>query len=105
MMSAAFQKRVEDFVCAHCGLQVQGTGYTNHCPRCLWSKHVDIHPGDRAAECGGMMEPLRLEGSTPRYRIVHRCTVCGFERVNDVETNDESEAILRLAKGRGTING
>ena len=50
-----FIKVKEDFVCEHCGAEVKGDGYTNHCPKCLWSKHVDVHPGDRAAECGGMM--------------------------------------------------
>ena len=25
-------------------------GYTNHCSQCLWSKHVDINPGDRSPE-------------------------------------------------------
>lgn len=42
-----FTKTVEDFICAHCGTHVRGNGYTNHCPECLWSKHVDNNPGDR----------------------------------------------------------
>jgi hypothetical protein len=97
MQSKRFQRRVEDFVCEHCGARVQGDGYTNHCPRCLWSKHVDVHPGDRAAPCGAMMEPIALQGSTPLYVIVHRCVACGFERRNSVDRNDSAEAILTLA--------
>ncbi|WDF05905.1 RNHCP domain-containing protein [Shouchella hunanensis] len=31
--------------------------YRNHCPFCLYSKHQDIIPGDRASTCGGLMEP------------------------------------------------
>jgi hypothetical protein len=35
--------------------------YRNHCPACLWSKHVDVQPGDRAATCRGLMRPDRVE--------------------------------------------
>ena len=56
-----FNRRIEDFTCEHCGTEVHGNGYTNHCPNCLWSKHVDINPGDRAADCGGLMEPIAVE--------------------------------------------
>ncbi len=94
---AAFQRRIEDFVCEHCQAAVVGDGYTNHCPRCLWSKHVDVDPGDRAHSCGGMMQPIRLQGSTPYYRIVHRCERCGFERINDVQKEDDPGAIVALS--------
>jgi hypothetical protein len=57
-MSTVFKKTKEDFVCEHCGKPVVGNGYTNHCPECLWSKHVDVNPGDRAATCLGLMEPV-----------------------------------------------
>lgn len=101
-----FEKRVEDFACAQCGTSVQGGGYTNHCPQCLWSKHVDNDPGDRAAACGGMMEPLRVEGSTGRYRLVHRCTLCGIERRVDTNPADNTDALLGLAsKNAGAIMG
>mgnify|MGYP002707339772 FL=1 len=47
----------EAFVCKVCGRTVvpQGAGseHRNHCPNCLSSLHVDIEPGDRAADCGG----------------------------------------------------
>ena len=55
MGGARFTRVVEDFTCGQCGAAVTGDGYTNHCPLCLWSRHVDINPGDRAAECGGLM--------------------------------------------------
>ena len=92
-----FQRTIEDFTCEHCGEFVKGTGYTNHCPKCLWSKHVDKNPGDRAEACCGMMEPTRLEGTTPHYRIVHRCVRCKMERKNDIAKNDSNEAIIALA--------
>ncbi|MET1001543.1 MAG: RNHCP domain-containing protein, partial [Acidimicrobiia bacterium] len=47
------------FRCRRCGLDVSydapGTAHRNHCPNCLWSRHVDDRPGDRAAECGSAM--------------------------------------------------
>ena len=91
-----FKRTKEDFICEHCGANVVGTGYTNHCPECLWSKHVDIDPGDRAAECGGMMEPIAIEGSTPKYRILHKCERCGYERKITVSERDNPEALLAL---------
>ena len=97
-MSEKFIRTKEDFACGHCGVQVRGDGYTNHCPLCLWSKHVDVHPGDRAEKCGGMMKPIRIEGSTPKYRILHRCSTCGAERRMNTATRDDPKAIVALAQ-------
>lgn len=97
-MDPKFQRTVEDFTCEHCGVHVIGNGYTNHCPQCLWSKHVDINPGDRASDCGGMMEPLSVEGSTGKgYRIRHHCQKCGHEKVNDASSLDSTDALVALA--------
>ena len=93
----AFVKRVEDFVCGHCGARVQGSGYTNHCPKCLWSKHVDKEPGDRLDSCGGMMEPTSLEGTTPKYRIVHTCSKCGAVRRVRTDGRDDAGALVELS--------
>lgn len=97
METKKFQRTKEDFTCEHCGAKVTGNGYTNHCPRCLWSKHVDVHPGDRAAACLGMMEPIALEGSTPDYRIVQRCVRCNIERRISVSADDDIDAVAALA--------
>ncbi len=97
MPGKKFQRRIEDFTCGHCGAHVKGDGYTNHCPRCLWSKHVDVAPGDRAAECGGMMKPVALEGSTGKYRIIHRCEKCGVTRPVSLAENDDMQAVLGIA--------
>ena len=98
MQEKKFRRTIEDFVCEHCGAFVKGDGYTNHCPHCLWSKHVDVNPGDRAAACKGMMEPQRLEGASPSYRIVHRCVKCGYEKRNDVSNSDVPNALIELAQ-------
>lgn len=96
-----FKRNKEDFACAHCGAHVVGDGYTNHCPKCLWSKHVDVEPGDRGAGCGGMMRPVVLEGATPDYIITHQCESCGFKRRNKVQSYDDAAAIVALARTRG----
>ena len=100
----SFQKRVEDFICEQCGTTVKGTGYTNHCPKCLWSKHVDIAPGDRADTCRGMMEPFAVEGSTGKgYTVRHKCQKCSFERVNAVTAEDNPDAVVGLAQKRASV--
>lgn len=94
----SFKKTKEDFVCEHCGHVVAGSGYTNHCPKCLWSKHVDISPGDRAEVCQGLMKPVRVEGTQEEYSIVHRCETCGVERRNKAAANDSIDTLVRLAE-------
>ncbi len=93
-----FQRRTEDFDCERCGFTVVGNGYTNHCPKCLWSKHVDIRPGDREASCQGLMEPVFLESVDGEQKLTHRCVVCGYEKKNKVGEEDDFEMLLGLAK-------
>ena len=71
-----------------------GNGYTNHCPACLWSKHVDDNPGDRAGSCGALMEPFRLEYVRGQFVIIHRCTRCGAQRRNRAAADDDLDALL-----------
>jgi hypothetical protein len=97
-MSKKFQRRVEDFTCEHCGEDITGDGYTNHCPKCLWSKHVDINPGDRANACCGLMKPVRTEGTVAKYFIIHRCERCAAEGRNVFGDNDNIEALLDTAR-------
>lgn len=89
-----FIKNIENFTCAHCGFEVQGDGYTNHCPQCLWSKHVDVDPGDRKAVCGGLMKPIGYSDE----KILHKCVTCGFERKNKVDTGDNGEVLADISK-------
>ena len=100
-MDKKFQRRIEDFACLNCGAQVQGDGFTNHCPRCLYSRHVDIQPGDRAAQCGGLMAPIAVEKRGDAYRILHRCQVCAVERWNKSDPEDDFERLLELARSMG----
>ncbi|MFH0905619.1 MAG: RNHCP domain-containing protein [bacterium] len=90
-----FIRKKEDFVCEHCGHQISGTGYTNHCPKCLWSKHVDNTPGDRRNPCGGPMEPIswELKQGLPK-RVLHRCQTCGATRNNNLDDNDNWQSLV-----------
>ena len=92
-----FQRKKENFLCEHCGASVEGNGYTNHCPKCLYSKHVDINPGDRAEDCQGLMEPWDLELKDGKYIIFNRCQKCGFIRRNKVCDEDNFEEVLKLS--------
>lgn len=97
MMNKKFQRTKEDFICEKCGQLVHGSGYTNHCTQCLWSKHVDVNPGDRKATCLGLMEPIGVELKDGKYVILHRCTLCGFEKRNKASDDDNFESILLLS--------
>ena len=96
------RRRSPSFRCGHCRLDVPieavGTAHRNHCPNCLWSKHVDRTPGDRAAECGSLMEPIAI---TVRDRgewvLVHRCTGCDDVHLNRSAGDDNALVLLQLA--------
>jgi hypothetical protein len=59
---------------------------------------VDIHPGDRAEACGGMMKPIAAEMKRNEYIIVHRCKRCSLMRRNTAASGDDFENILKLFK-------
>ena len=97
MSSLEFKRQREDFICEKCGAEVVGNGYTNHCPECLWSKHVDIHPGDRASVCGGMMEPVSVEVKGGEYTIIHKCVKCGYEKLNKAVKEDNFDLLVQIS--------
>jgi len=92
-----FLKKVENFTCDFCGAKVKGSGYTNHCPKCLYGKHVDEEvPGDRASGCRGLMVPVRAEVRGEEYILIHRCQKCGKVTRNKTTKEDNFEEILKL---------
>ncbi len=99
-MAKKFIRTKEDFVCEKCGFMVIGDGFTNHCPKCLYSKHVDINPGDRQSKCQGLMAPIAIEGTQKKYFILHKCIVCGFEKRNKVVDSDSFDAVTEIARKR-----
>lgn len=105
---------MNNFRCLHCKEWVSsfgpiGTAHRNHCPYCLWSKHVDLDvPGDRKATCLGAMEPIGLtfkEEGPDKYgnkrqgevMIIHRCTnVDGKININRIAADDDPQEILEV---------
>lgn len=95
-----------------------GTHHRNHCPSCLWSKHVDLEKaGDRKAACGAGMEPVGLtfkqEGfdkyGRPRrgeLMVIHRCTNrdCGKISINRIAADDNPAIILNVFYASQTID-
>ena len=95
-MTKQFKKVQEDFICEMCGAKVSGNGYTNHCPECLTSKHVDINPGDRACECHGLMPAIGLDTKNGEFVLVQQCQKCGFVRRNKIWESDSQKAIRAI---------
>ncbi|MCC6578912.1 MAG: RNHCP domain-containing protein [Phycisphaeraceae bacterium] len=90
------------FICKHCSrpvdLHAPGTRHRNHCPWCLWSLHVDDHPGDRQSTCGCLMEPIGIWVKRDgEWAIIHRCTQCDALRTNRIAGDDNDWALMALA--------
>ena len=100
MEQKRFAKLDDGFTCIHCGREVLPLGYSsrNHCPHCLSSIHLDEVPGDRAAHCGGVMEPVGVwvrQGG--EWAILHRCKKCGAFHSNRIAADDNPALLLQLA--------
>lgn len=90
------------FVCKACGADVPfdggGTRNRNHCPKCLCSIHLDNVPGDRAADCGGVMEAVAVwvrKGG--EWALIHRCQRCGALCSNRIAADDSPLKLMSLA--------
>ena len=100
-----------DFRCLHCGYHVSanpilsGVSHRNHCPYCLWSRHLDLFTaGDRLSACKGPMRPLglTLKRSCKKYghlssgelMLVHECIECGKLAINRIAADDDADLLL-----------
>jgi DNA-directed RNA polymerase subunit RPC12/RpoP len=94
------------FECVQCGAEIpplDNGSYRNHCPHCLYSLHVDINPGDRASDCGGLLEPVGVDYNSKKgWVILHQCQRCGEVRRNkaalDDSVSDDFDLIVSLSK-------
>ena len=100
MQTAKFTRKTEDFDCTFCGTHVKGNGYTNHCPECLSSLHVDVNPGDRASSCHGLMLAESWEQKGGQEYIVQKCVKCGHVHKNKISPEDSRDALVALASGQ-----
>lgn len=102
-----------DFTCFNCSgsfsfSKLIGTKHRNHCPFCLWSKHVDFKiSGDRKAKCSAEMKPIGLtfkhEGVNKYGKIrqgeimlIHECVKCGKISINRIAGDDNPKMILQV---------
>lgn len=87
----ARNKENTNFICKNCGLNVPPVtngSYRNHCPKCLYSVHVDIIPGDRNCPCKGLMRPIGITYKSKKgWQIIHVCLTCNTKKVCKVATD------------------
>jgi hypothetical protein len=101
------------FQCLHCHYHVSteplyaGVQNRNHCPYCLWSRHVDWkEAGDRLAVCRAEMQPVGLAVKLTRKKyapagggelmLVHLCRECGKVSINRLASDDDPEKVLEI---------
>ncbi len=101
------------FRCIHCSAQVVITPFyagvlnRNHCPYCLWSRHLDLfNTGDRLCACKAPMRPLGLTMKQSRKKyaredggelmLIHACDGCGGVSINRIAADDLAERIYAV---------
>ncbi len=89
----------EEFICEHCKNKVNKLVYTarDHCNYCLYSKHVDINPGDRLNTCKGLLKPIGIEKFKDSYKIIYKCEKCGMLHKNIMAKDDNYNMIINLS--------
>ena len=92
----------EVFTCRNCGREIvpmgAGSDHRNHCPYCLHSMHLDNEPGDREADCGGIMEPVAVwVRNKGEWALIHRCKWCGTMSSNRIAADDNPVKLMSIA--------
>ena len=91
----------DNFICNNCGKNITKLNYTarDHCNYCLYSKHVDILPGDRKNTCQGMLKPIGIEKFKDTFKIIYQCEKCHTIHKNIMANDDNMDLIIELSKG------
>ena len=100
MQDKKFKMIDESFICENCKKEVTPLGYTarDHCPHCLYSKHLDINPGDRKSNCHGALKPIGIEKTKKTdFKIMYKCQKCGHQTKNIQAIDDNIDEIIRLS--------
>jgi hypothetical protein len=109
----AMRRDDEDgFHCKHCGAFVSSAAFLsgvqnrNHCPYCLWSRHVDWRePGDRLSACKAPMRPIGLTVKATRKKygvglgelmLIHLCTECETVSINRIAADDDPQTVFAV---------
>ena len=95
-----FSEKDEGFICENCQKEVLPLGYSSrdHCPYCLYSKHVDINPGDRKNLCKGLLKPIQLEKYRDTYKIIYECQSCKELHKNIIAKDDNMDEIIKISQ-------
>ena len=96
MKNKRFTKNDSGFICQNCKKTVEPLIYSsrNHCPFCLHSVHLDIMPGDRLNNCGGILEPFLTQPDLKKDWIINfKCLSCG-EQVRNKSASDDNKSLL-----------
>lgn len=90
----------ESFICENCNRKVKKLGYSarDHCPYCLYSKHVDVNPGDRANKCMGLLKPIGIEKFKDTFKILYKCEKCNKQHKNIMANDDDMNIIIEISK-------
>lgn len=112
-MNLKQEEKNKGFVCINCQKwvpisSINKTINRNHCPHCLWSKHVDENvAGDRMASCNTGMRPIGLTTKISRVdkwgqevrgevMIIHECNRCEKISLNRILAEDASSEIIKV---------
>ena len=92
----------ESFICENCNKKVEPLEYSarDHCPYCLYSKHVDINPGDRQNQCQGLLKPIDIEKFKQTYKIIYECERCNTIHKNIMANDDNYDLIMHIASNK-----
>lgn len=95
-----FTKLDEEFICENCKQKIEKLNYTtrDHCNHCLYSKHLDINPGDRQNTCKGLLKPIGIEKFKNTYKIIYKCEKCNKIHKNIMANDDNMDIIIELSK-------
>ncbi|WP_055481627.1 RNHCP domain-containing protein [Sphaerimonospora mesophila] len=94
--------RTETFGCVRCGLTVTaldpGGARRNHCPRCLYSRHVRDGVEGGPSECRSGMAPISIAVlRNGDWELIHHCTRCGELTSNPICDDDNQFILMRMA--------
>ena len=94
-----FTKLDEEFICENCKQKIEKLNYTtrDHCNHCLYSKHLDINPGDRSNNCKGLLKPIGIEKYKDTYKIIYKCETCHKEHKNIIAKDDDMNEIIKIS--------
>ncbi len=96
-----FIMKNESFTCENCSQEISkhpSWSARNHCPYCLYSKHLDKNfPWDRASKCYWLMEPIAKDYQRNKgWMVVHQCTFCDKKISNKLAEDDSLEIFGKL---------